>query len=128
MVSLEKLLCEFLLLSFIILSVEGFSQHGSGRKSGRNDRKLIANDSVHHGLQKQTDSVAHILPERTPPEKAEEAKQAEEQNRKNIDYILQLQKENRSGQKRNALIRIGIGVVLFFILILGLRRKRKKVK
>lgn len=43
----------------------------------------------------------------------------------NMDGILQLQKEQKAKQKKAAMIRIGIGVALLALLVVGLRRKKK---
>lgn len=42
-----------------------------------------------------------------------------------LDYLLRQQEEHRRKQKRNAMLRIGFGVAMLVVLIIGLRRKRK---
>jgi hypothetical protein len=49
-----------------------------------------------------------------------------EQNSRNLNDFLKYQEEQKARQKRNALIRIGIGIFFFIILLVGLNRQRKK--
>jgi hypothetical protein len=46
----------------------------------------------------------------------------------NVDGLLQLQKEQKTRQKKAAMIRIGIGVALLAVLFIGLMRKRSGKK
>ena len=50
---------------------------------------------------------------------------ASENISRNVDGILQLQKEQRAKQKRAAWIRISIGIILLGVLVVGLRRRKK---
>jgi amino acid permease len=45
---------------------------------------------------------------------------------RNVSSILRMQNDRRAKEKRNAMIRIGIGIAFFIILIIGLRRKTAK--
>ena len=54
-----------------------------------------------------------------------EAERFAENNQRGLDYLLELQKEQRAKQKRNAIVRISIGVVLLIVLFIGLRRRKK---
>ena len=81
------------------------------------------NDSVFNKLKRFDDSIQNIQEE---ARKKEKLKQIEEDSQRNMDYILQLQKERRAKEKRNAIIRIGIGLIFFVVLIVGLRRRRLK--
>ena len=49
-----------------------------------------------------------------------------EQNNRNLNDFLRYQKELESRQKRNAFIRIGLGILFFGVLVFGLYRQRKK--
>ncbi|HEV7782986.1 MAG TPA: hypothetical protein VGO58_17040 [Chitinophagaceae bacterium] len=46
--------------------------------------------------------------------------------RSNIESLVRYQEEQRAKQKRAAIIRIGIGVGLLAVLVIGLRRRGKK--
>jgi hypothetical protein len=54
-------------------------------------------------------------------------KEWEDRNLAGIKLLMEQQKENKAKQKRTAVIRIGIGLVFLVILIVGLRRKSKKI-
>jgi hypothetical protein len=47
-------------------------------------------------------------------------------NRRNMEYILELQNENRARQKKAAFVRIAIGVGFLALLVVGIMRRRKK--
>ncbi|HVT83872.1 MAG TPA: hypothetical protein VHD35_01650 [Chitinophagaceae bacterium] len=53
-------------------------------------------------------------------------KETLEQNSRNLDSFLRYREEMRARQKRNVLIRIGLGIFFFIILVIGLNRQRKK--
>ncbi len=52
--------------------------------------------------------------------------QSNEQMARNMDRFMVERKEQEKKAKRGAYIRIGIGVLLFIVLIIGLRRKKKQ--
>ncbi|MBC7874453.1 MAG: hypothetical protein H7Y01_10675, partial [Ferruginibacter sp.] len=52
--------------------------------------------------------------------------QTEEDMSRNINGILQLQKEQKARQKKAAMVRIGIGAGFLVILVIGLSRRRRK--
>src|SRR5258706_15889779 len=110
----------FLLLLFLFSLINGFSQPGNKPAGGKNRHKLIMNDSVLAKLKQFDDSVQEEA------RKKEELKQIEQDSQRNMDYFLQLQKERHAKEKRNAIIRIGIGVAFLILLIVGLRRRRLK--
>jgi cytochrome c1 len=53
-------------------------------------------------------------------------KETMEQNSRNLTSFLKYQEEIKTRQKRNALIRIGLGIFFFIILVIGLNRQRKR--
>src|SRR5574338_835656 len=53
-------------------------------------------------------------------------KEVMKQNSRNLDSFLKYQEKIKSRQKRNALIRIGLGIFFFILLLIGLNRQRKK--
>jgi hypothetical protein len=111
---------KILLLLFLFSFINGFSQPGSKPEEGKNRHKLIMNDSVLTRLKQFDDSVQEEI------RKKEELKQIEQDSQRNMDYFLQLQKERHAKEKRNAIIRIGIGLAFLIVLIIGLRRRRLK--
>jgi hypothetical protein len=44
----------------------------------------------------------------------------------NIDSLVRMQNERRAKQKKDAMIRIGIGVAMLAVLVIGLSRRKKK--
>jgi len=110
----------FLWLLFLFLFINGFSQPNSKPAEQKVRHKLIMNDSILTRL-KQFDDSVH---EQT--HKKEELKQIEQDSQRNMDYFLQLRKERNAKEKRNAIIRIGIGVAFLIVLIFGLRHRRLK--
>ncbi|MBK8312387.1 MAG: hypothetical protein IPL04_17250 [Chitinophagaceae bacterium] len=44
---------------------------------------------------------------------------------RNMRYIQEIQKKNNAKKKRDAIVRIGIGIGLLVLLVIGLRRKGK---
>jgi hypothetical protein len=110
----------FLLQLFFFSFINGFSQPGNKPAEGKNRHKLIVNDSVFTRLKQFDDSV------QKEDRKNEEQKQVEQSSQRNMNYFFELQKERRTKEKRNAIIRIGIGVAFLILLIVGLRRRRLK--
>jgi hypothetical protein len=106
-----------LLLLFCLFSITCFGQQSdttSGKKSS--PAKVVFDDSALIRLTRFQDSIR----------KAEEMEEFNKTNQKNLSYFLQLQKERRAKQKRNAIIRIAIGIGFLIILVIGLRRRAKK--
>jgi len=112
---MRKLL--FILIFFI--SVDGWAQPGDTIKKNQDENKLITDDSVLVKPGKLKDSVLN-----TPATSGSNA--INENFDRNITNILELQKGHRAREKRNAMIRIGIGIAFLIILIIGLRKKRVK--
>lgn len=52
--------------------------------------------------------------------------QAQDNNVRSFLALADLQKRQRAKEKRDAMLRIGIGVGFLAILVVGLRRRRKK--
>ena len=85
----------------------------------RNKTKLLQKDSVVQKIEELKDSITKILP-------ATDTVQVKSDIDRNMNYILEIQKRNKAKQKRNAIIRITIGVGFLILLIIGLRRRSKK--
>lgn len=77
---------------------------------------LVNNDSALIKLQELKDSAALAI----------QIKQREDGNIKAFLQIADQVKERRAKEKRNAYLRIGIGIAFLVILIVGLMRKRAK--
>ena len=99
--------------------MKGLTQPGDTIKKSQAEHTLISQDSVLMKLQKFEDSVLTTLP----PIDSNEIK---ENFDRNINGLLEMQKNRRAKEKRAAMIRIGIGVAFLIILIIGLPRKGKK--
>ena len=110
---------KFLLFLLLFLSVNVFSQSGDSTV-GRIRPKLIINDTVLNKLKQLDDSVAEVA------RKKAEAEDIERMTQNSANAFAQLSKERRAKEKRGAIIRIGIGVAMFIVLIIGLRRRRVK--
>ncbi|HQW43921.1 MAG: hypothetical protein IPP02_03395 [Chitinophagaceae bacterium] len=107
----------FIFLLFISSSF-CHAQSDSTTRKGQDIKKLVFDDSSLQRLQKLKDSVANAIQTR-------ENNQVQENMSRNMDGILQLQKERNAKQKKAAIIRIGIGVAFLIVLIIGLRRRKK---
>ncbi len=110
---------KLLLLLIFFISVDGLAQSGDTMKKNQAENKLITGDSILKKLEKFKDSVLN-----TPT--ASDSIQVKEDMGRNITGLLALQKKQRVKEKRGAMIRIGIGVALLIVLIIGLRRKSAK--
>ena len=53
-------------------------------------------------------------------------KETMEQNSRNLTSFLKYQEEVKAREKRNALIRISLGIFFFIVLLIGLNRQRRK--
>ena len=103
---MRKILLILLLSS---LSFVAFSQQDTGQLKESLSQASTQNDSV-------SDS----------PAKSIEMKQWEERNIKAMLQISEQVEKNRAREKRNAYLRIGFGVILLVVLIVGLMRRKAK--
>ena len=101
----------FLFISLCLVS--------SGQVPIKTDTTFLTADSVAAEIRRRQDSLNEAY-------QKEEAARFVENNSKNLDYFVRLQKEQQAKQKRNAIVRISIGVVLLIVLFIGLRRRSKK--
>jgi predicted PurR-regulated permease PerM len=102
---------KLLLLLILFISVEGLAQGG--------DTIFSSTDSTLIKLQKFQDSVLTSLP-------PVDSNAIKENFDRNINSLLEVQKNRRAKEKRGAMIRIGIGVAFLIVLIIGLRKKATK--
>jgi hypothetical protein len=98
-----------LILLLVSSSFIAYSQKDAGQST-------IQNDSVIEKVQQVTDS----------PAKSVEMKQWEERNIKAMLQISEQVEKNRAREKRNAYLRIGFGIALLVVLIVGLMRRKTK--
>ena len=104
-----------LLFLFLFLTITSYCQPGDTLSRDKPAEK----DSIITTTQEIKDSIAKSLQKANSDEK-------EINNSSDMDYFLQLQKEQRAKQKRAAIIRIAIGLGLLVVLIIGLRRRTVK--
>lgn len=104
---------KFLFPVFIFVSLLSVAQTDTIAK----DQVQVA-DSILSRKQQISDSILHARA-------LEEKERMDASNKRNMDYILHLQKEQKAKQKKAAIIRLVIGILLLALLIIGLRRRRK---
>jgi hypothetical protein len=108
----------FFLLVFIVSGIAGYPQTDDTAKKKFENRKLIPDAATVEKLQKIKDSFINTMP-------PVDEKKIQEDISRNMDGILQLQKEQKAKQKKAAMIRIAIGLAFLAVLIIGLRRRKK---
>jgi hypothetical protein len=109
---------KFILLFLLVTGIAVFAQHGKGLK---ND-KLISNDSMVNAIKENQQAVADSLDSLPLVEQPV----VDHSFNSNLDELVAMQNKNVEKQKRNAYIRIGIGVAGLIVLVIGLSRRRKK--
>lgn len=110
--------CIFLFL--VILSVSSSGQRpDSVPAADQTHRKLKLSDTT---IAKPGSPLADTL---LKIQRDLDQKRWEEQNLQGLNYLMEQQKARRAKEKRNAIIRIGIGVLFLGVLIVGLRRRTK---
>jgi hypothetical protein len=110
---------KFFTLLVLMLALSAHSQTGVGKKSrGFRKGNIFHKDSIAVKLANLKDSVQKTLQD----------VKGQNDIAKNIDQLLNIQKENEAKKKRGAMIRIGIGVALLVVLVIGLRRKTAQKK
>lgn len=102
---------KLLLLLVLFISAEVLAQPGDTINS--------STDSTLIKLQKFQDSILTALP-------PIDSNEIRENFDRNINGILEMQKNRRAKEKRAAMIRIAIGVAFLIVLVIGLRRKTVK--
>ncbi len=107
-----------LLFLFLINGILCFSQTTTKIEKKKRLHKLVATDSILKRIQHFKDSAATVL-------QFADSNQIRNDISRNMDGILRLQREQKAKQKKAATIRIAIGVALFVVLIIGLKRRRK---
>jgi len=111
---------KFFLIAFLFTTVNCFSQTDTKPSNRDIKQKPFENDSALIRLRQFDHSIAEAA------RKKEEIKDIERMSQRSADYFVQLQKERRAKEKKNAIMRIGIGILFLIVLIFGLRRRIKK--
>jgi hypothetical protein len=108
---------KLLLLLFLSFSLAGLTQTDTGSSLHKGRRPtLINNDSLAGKLEQFQDSVA----------KQVQIRQDQESMDRNLNALLQVQKQRENKQRKEAIMRICIGVGFLIIMVIGLMRRRKK--
>jgi len=100
----------------LLAGITSSPQSINKKERSKEHRQLILNDSMALKIQKFKDSVAAAL-------RISDSIQTQENISRNMNGLLQLQKEQNARQKKAAIIRIAIGVGLLAVLIIGWRRR-----
>lgn len=106
------------IIVFLILLFSLATAGQMDKKLGKKE-KFFASDSVIEKIEQLRDSIQK--------ENSKKIKESiETDNTRNVNYLLNLQKERKAKQKRNAIIQIAIGLGFLIILVIGWRRKSRK--
>ena len=108
---------KLLLILALTRSLNGMAQGNDLMKTPA--EKQAQEDSSSFNLVKSYDSLIQTLP-------AYDSITMSKNMERNISGLLELQNTRRTREKRNAIIRIGIGVAFLIVLLIGLRRKSVK--
>ncbi len=101
----------------LFFSVACFSQADSNRQKPSLRLRNLDRDSIAVKL-KALDSVV----------KTETANREFESMQRDLNEFMQQQEERTRKQKRNAIFRIGFGLMMLAVLVIGLRRRKKIAK
>jgi hypothetical protein len=108
---MKKLLCLLLLL-------HGVAAHTQSADQTVSEKKIGIDDSITQQLQLLKDSPLIKI---NLPDSAE----ISERISRNVNSMLELQRERKAKDKQAAIIRIGIGLGFLALLIIGWRRRKK---
>lgn len=106
---MRRLLMAFLL----VFSITLFGQKKDSLSIDTASLSAI-NRSIDSSIKSYTDSINKQMIER--------------QTQQSIDFFVQMQKERKAKEKRDAIIRIAIGLVFLVVFIVGILRRRKAKK
>lgn len=113
---------KLLFLLFTITSIISEAQDLSkGIDSMR--RQLDTDMSSYDSIRKETESLMVINKKRFD---SIEMARFNEQNSRNLDGLLRTMKERDQKQRQGMWLRLGFGILMLGVLIVGLLRKRKK--
>jgi hypothetical protein len=109
---------KFLIFPFLFLGILGYTQSIDKKKEDKRHRKIVLTDSMVEKIQRLNDSITATLPD-TGTDNSSNNFSA------NLDSLIRIQKEQREKEKKQALIRIVIGLAFLALLIVGLRKRKK---
>lgn len=101
---------KFILVSLFTLSLTSFCQ--------TDDKQPLNADSLVQKTNELKDSIANRISTIKPSTDYINIDQ-------NMRYIQEIQKKNNAKKKRDAMVRIGLGLALLVVLVIGLRRRGK---
>jgi NhaP-type Na+/H+ or K+/H+ antiporter len=104
---------KLLLSLLLIFSVSFFGQKKDSLSIDTASLSAISR-SLDSSFQRYTDSVNKEM--------------IKQQTQQSIDFFRQMQQERNAKEKRNAIIRLAMGLVLIAVFIAGILRKRKAKK
>jgi hypothetical protein len=110
---------KLLLLLVLFMALDGFAQTGDSTNKKEEKQKWISGDSNSINPGMINDSLLNMIP-------ARDSVAMKEDMDRNINNLVELQTNLHAREKRNAMIRISIGVALLIVLVIGLRRKTGK--
>src|SRR5688572_25950877 len=111
------------LLFFLVFfaAFNSFSQEKDSSTRWDRRPKILKDAQTVQKIQQLRDSVLKEI-------QVQDSAVVREQVTQNYDFILELQKEQRARERKAAIVRIAIGAGLLIILIIGIARRRKKIK
>jgi len=112
---MRKISCYFLLFTSLLFKPELEAQTIKEQVS----KKLLQGDSTVVQLKKAEDSVTRSQQQEGKTEIRQDF------NIRGLETILKEQEKRRKREKAMAYLRIGIGLLLFIVLIVGWKRRRK---
>ena len=112
---------KLLLLIILFAGTAGAQKKDTGYQQLDPDRLLKQIDSS----RKVTDSLMEAQSRRM---QEEELQRTLEQNNRNLDSFVQMQREREARAKKAMWMRLGLGVFFAAVLVVGLVRRRKKSK
>lgn len=102
----------FFFLSLLFISIHSYAQQDA--------------DSFARAIQRRTDSMNALVRISDSIDNEIRIKEDAKRNAETLNRFVNEQKKREAKQKRDAMIRIGIGVLFFAVLIIGIVRRRKK--
>jgi hypothetical protein len=100
------------LICLLFISVDSYSQ--------------VDADSFARAVQQRTDSLNAAIHRNDSITNEIRMKEDAKRNAETLNNFMNEKKKRDARQKRDAMIRIGIGVLFFAVLIIGIIRRRKK--
>lgn len=112
---------KFLLFLFLGIGMAGASQSVVTESGSQKHRKIIITDTMVKNIQHLQDSMREGI-------RIDDSIQIRSNLSDGLKSLIRVQKENESRQRKSSILRIAFGVFMLAILIIGLTRKKKKVK